>query len=619
MSAWSKLFQNWQWHNGETATDTPINATNLQKINDAIDGIDDRVLTLQQDEGGYVKKTGDTMSGALNINSINGSSSDLHLQSSANNDIVLEAINGDDEPVGAVIISNDVTVEETLKVADLADDTVALEMSAEAVSGDVRGKIRFKYDDGEDVQHEDIYIDSDGVINVSEDMKINGDLCSTGAVKTDRLLPNTANTALDVNGLSVSNDDNGRIEISPESANDTLALISSDTVEIESADTLSLTSTGSDIEISADDAVDIDGSVVNVTADNEVDVQDIRFVKALPTAHVSCVGAMYFLTNDQTGYTKGEFYECVASGQTYSWQLYSGDYMRKGVDYVTAGRRSGTTVGLRSTAEGIDNTASGMDSHAEGNDTIASGASSHSGGYQTTASGSSSTAIGNNTTASNSNAVSEGENTIASGRNAHSCGIGTIANSKNQLALGKYNTEDTPDPNTGYGDYAFIIGNGTGNNARSNAFGVKWTGETVINGDVVIGQHYDSTQSADVDSNLTVSGIVTVNGSDYAEKFEEAEPCPVNRFVTLDGEKIRLAQPNDDYILGVTSEKPAIVGDKDNDGVAVGLIGKLWVVHDGSAKVNGFVVSGANGIATDKAFGYRVMAVDGNRCKILVK
>ena len=92
------------------------------------------------------------------------------------------------------------------------------------------------------------------------------------------------------------------------------------------------------------------------------------------------------------------------------------------------------------------------------------------------------------------------------------------------------------------------------------------------------------------------------------------------RFVTLNGEKIRLAQPDDDYILGVTSKAPAIVGDKDNDGVPVGLVGKLWVESDGSCKVNGFAVSGANGIATDGgSTGYRVMAVDGNRVKVLVR
>lgn len=121
---------------------------------------------------------------------------------------------------------------------------------------------------------------------------------------------------------------------------------------------------------------------------------------------------------------------------------------------------------------------------------------------------------------------------------------------------------------------------------------------------------------------VTFAGVVNANGSDYAERFETLEDCPVGRFVTLDGEKIRLAQPDDDYILGVTSENPAIVGDKDNDGVPVGLIGKLWVEHDGTARVNGYVVCGEDGIATITNYQkikYRVMAVDGNRCKILVK
>lgn len=125
-----------------------------------------------------------------------------------------------------------------------------------------------------------------------------------------------------------------------------------------------------------------------------------------------------------------------------------------------------------------------------------------------------------------------------------------------------------------------------------------------------------------IPGNFTVNGILTVNGSDYAEKFESIEDCPVGRFVTLDGERIRLAQPEDDYILGVTSEAPAIIGDKDNPGTPVGLVGKLWVEHDGTAEVNGYVCCGKNGIATmelHRQCVYRVMAVDGNRCKILVK
>jgi hypothetical protein len=139
---------------------------------------------------------------------------------------------------------------------------------------------------------------------------------------------------------------------------------------------------------------------------------------------------------------------------------------------------------------------------------------------------------------------------------------------------------------------------------------------------VNIRKQYNSSTSSNTGGNLTVEGIITVNGSDYAEKFESIEDCPVGRFVTLDGEKIRLAQPSDDYILGVTSEKPAIVGDKDNPGTPVGLVGKLWVEHDGTAEVNGYVCCGKDGIATvelHRQCVYRVMAVDGNRCKILVK
>lgn len=138
-----------------------------------------------------------------------------------------------------------------------------------------------------------------------------------------------------------------------------------------------------------------------------------------------------------------------------------------------------------------------------------------------------------------------------------------------------------------------------------------------------IKKKYNSSTSQNEGGNLYVDDTVyTGETADYAEKFETLEDCPVGRFVTLDGEKIRLAQPGDDYILGVTSENPAFIGDNNLDGVPVGLLGKLWVEHDGTAIVNGYVFCGVDGKAS-KAFsweeGYRVMAVDGNRCKILVK
>ena len=119
--------------------------------------------------------------------------------------------------------------------------------------------------------------------------------------------------------------------------------------------------------------------------------------------------------------------------------------------------------------------------------------------------------------------------------------------------------------------------------------------------------------------NLTIPGILTVNGSDYAERFPVKEVIPKNRFVTLNGESIKLANKSDSYILGVTADKPGVIGDMEVSGIEVGLLGKLWVDHDGTAKVNGYVKCGDNGIATASETGYRVMAVVGEKCRILVK
>ena len=50
-------------------------------------------------------------------------------------------------------------------------------------------------------------------------------------------------------------------------------------------------------------------------------------------------------------------------------------------------------------------------------------------------------------------------------------GTNTLASSDNQVALGRYNEEDTS------GDYALIIGNGTADDARSNAAAITWGGD----------------------------------------------------------------------------------------------------------------------------------------------
>lgn len=127
-------------------------------------------------------------------------------------------------------------------------------------------------------------------------------------------------------------------------------------------------------------------------------------------------------------------------------------------------------TGSYSHAEGSNTTASGNNSHAEDLYTIASGNCSHAEGYGATASGGSSHAEGGGTTASGAASHAEGIYTNAGGDYSHAEGYGTTASSSTQHVQGKYNIEDVNN------EYAFIIGNGTNNSTRSNAFAIGWNG-----------------------------------------------------------------------------------------------------------------------------------------------
>ena len=128
-------------------------------------------------------------------------------------------------------------------------------------------------------------------------------------------------------------------------------------------------------------------------------------------------------------------------------------------------------VGACSHAEGSGTVALGDVSHAEGARTMASGLQSHAEGYETKASNEQSHAEGQNTLASGAKSHAEGQDTVASGRCSHAEGCGTKASSDRQHVEGAYNTEDSQNK------FAHIIGNGTANNARSNAYAVDWEGK----------------------------------------------------------------------------------------------------------------------------------------------
>ena len=118
-------------------------------------------------------------------------------------------------------------------------------------------------------------------------------------------------------------------------------------------------------------------------------------------------------------------------------------------DYVRAGLKPNTTIGIKATAEGSNVTASGYASHGEGMETKATGNYSHSEGYSTT----------------------------ASGHVSHAGGFGTIAAYANQTAMGIYNDNKS--------DTLFEVGNGSNNSNRSNAFEVYSNGDINLTGNLL--------------------------------------------------------------------------------------------------------------------------------------
>lgn len=173
---------------------------------------------------------------------------------------------------------------------------------------------------------------------------------------------------------------------------------------------------------------------------------------------------------------------------------------------VAEGSSSTTASGENSHAEGVRTTASGYWSHAEGSNTTASGVCSHAEGYYTTASG------------------------------------------LRQHAQGKYNIEDADDK------YADIIGNGSSDDARSNAATVSWDGISWSQTDVRAGgtnqdsaAHSLAAKQNATDNSLettdkTIVGAINELSTDkqntlkyYSESDSSTEPYSNNAQVSILG------------------------------------------------------------------------------------
>ena len=156
---------------------------------------------------------------------------------------------------------------------------------------------------------------------------------------------------------------------------------------------------------------------------------------------------------------------------------------------LSAHAEGGRTLasGTQSHAEGIGTTASGAQAHAEGGGTQATGDNAHAEGGGTQATGSQSHAEGTGTQATGQGSHAEGGSTVASGNASHAEGGGTIANGPAMHAEGQYNVPATNN------EWAHVVGNGTSDSIRSNAYALDWDGTGHFAGDVYVNCNNDST------------------------------------------------------------------------------------------------------------------------------
>ena len=109
-------------------------------------------------------------------------------------------------------------------------------------------------------------------------------------------------------------------------------------------------------------------------------------------------------------------------------------------------------------------------------------------GRETTASGTYSTAMGRSTTASGYNSTAMGYSTIASGDFSRAMGFSITASDRGSLVIGQYNLLGSTVTNSATEfsteNTAFVIGNGTANESRSDALTVLFDGTTNIAGSV---------------------------------------------------------------------------------------------------------------------------------------
>lgn len=282
----------------------------------------------------------------------------------------------------------------------------------------------------------------------------------------------------------------------------------------------------------------------------------------------------------------------------------------------------------------------GYGAHAEGSSTKASNSCAHAEGSHTEASGECAHAEGSNTKASGRGAHAEGITTEAKGECSHAGGAATIAAAENQTAIGAYNIESTKETDK------LIIGKGV-YGTRANCFRVTHTGVFASGSHNSSGADYAELfewLDGNPDKEDRVGRFVTLDG----KHIRLAAPGDGYILGVISGNPSVVGDVYDDQWAGMfvldiygrpvyewrdfpaeTTEVPGENGEMKTieimparrkwvqklnpnydpaqtyvprterpEWAAVGLLGKLVVLDDGSCQPNGWAAVGEGGVAT---------------------
>ena len=151
-------------------------------------------------------------------------------------------------------------------------------------------------------------------------------------------------------------------------------------------------------------------------------------------------------------------------------------------------------------------------------------------GYDTKASEYYSTAMGMSTTASGNSSTAMGRNTTAKGWYSTAMGYDTTASDYASLVIGQYNSSGSSVTNNRHyfntANTAFVIGNGTASNAKSDAFKVMFNGDTTVSNDLTVSGDVVISSDARLKSNIvslgsTLPKLLQIDGKSYEMKGKQ--------------------------------------------------------------------------------------------------